>query len=356
MNKLILPFILITIIFIQSKLYSQDEAINFETSVHGYGELHYNYEKVDKKPLKSVLDFHRFVTFIGFTWNDRWSFHSEIELEHNYVKNNVGELELEQAYVNFHFKDWLGFQAGVILPSAGFINEYHEPSLFFGVERPDYHIKIIPTTWFGNGIAFYGRVISFDYKFTIMESLNSDKINETNAIRDARRKGFMADVKNPLFNFRVDYTGFTYGRIGASITYNKATGDTSTNKIFMYEFHGKYQSNNLYAVFEFGNIDYEKYNLQQSRGYYFDIGYNISELLSWDTKIIPFFRYSDYNTAAKTKIGGDSEKRNHYTYWMAGFSIKPIDNVVFKIDYGIRTRELGNEKSKLFNLGVGYLF
>lgn len=349
-------YVVLFLILFQVNSYTQNNFYGLETSVHGYGEMHYNSEKTDNKPVKKILDFHRFVTFIGFSWDDNWSFHSELELEHNYVEEGQGELELEQAYVNFHFKDWLGFQAGVVLPSVGLINEIHEPPLFFGVERPDYNTRIIPTTWAGNGLALYGRINSFDYKLTIMEGLNSDKFSESNAIRDGRRKGFKADAKNPLYNFRVDYLGLKNLKIGASITYNKASGDTSTNKIFIYEFHSRFQTNNFDVVFEYGAIDYEKYNLQRSEGFYFDIGYNISEIIKWETKIIPFFRYSDYNTASKTLSGGNSEKKNHFTYWMFGASIKPVDHVVFKIDYGVRTRELGNEKTKLFNLGVGYMF
>jgi len=343
-------------LLISSVLYSQNDNYKFESSLHGYGELHYNQEKADNKPIKQILDFHRFVTFIGFTWDDNWSFHSEVELEHNYVEGDAGELELEQAYINYHYRDWLGFQFGVILPSVGLINEIHEPPTFFGVERPDYNTRIIPTTWFGNGMAVYGRINSFDYKLTIMEGLNSDKFSESNAIRDGRRKGFKSDAKNPLYNLRVDYLGFMNLKIGGSFTYNKAYGDTSSNKIYLYELHARYQSNTINAAFEYGVINYEKYNLQRSEGYYIDLGYNISEFLNWQTKVIPFVRFSDYNTAAKTRTGGDSEKRNHFTYWMAGISIKPIDNIVFKFDYGIRTRELGNEKVKLLNIGMGYMF
>jgi len=351
-----LRFTLLIMFLFQIILLSQNGVYDFNAVVHGYGELHYNYEKTDKKPLKQILDFHRFVTFIGFSWNEQWSFHSEIELEHNYVEGGDGEIELEQAYVNYHYADWLGFQAGVVLPSVGLINEIHEPPLFFGVERPDYNTRIVPTTWYGNGMAFYGKIYSFDYKLTIMEGLNSDKFSESNGIRDGRRKGFKADAKNPLYNFRVDYLGFPNLKIGGSFTYNKASGDTSTNKIYLYELHGRYQTNNLDVIAEYGNIDYEKYNLKRSTGFYFDIGYNIGSFFNWDTKVIPFIRYSDYNTAAKTKSGGDLEKRNHFTYWMAGLSVKPIDHIVFKLDYGIRKRELGGEKTKLFNLGVGYMF
>lgn len=357
MKKAVILFFIYSFIFIQNISFSQDDD-NFDSkaSIHGYGELHYNQENRENNTAKKILDFHRFITYVGFSWNEKWSFYSELELEHNYVEEDAGALELEQAYINYHYADWFGVQAGVVLPSVGLINEIHEPPLFFGVERPDYNTRIIPTTWYGNGIAFYGRLNSFDYKLTIMEGLNSDKFNESNAIRDGRRKGFKSDAKNPLYNLRIDYLGIPNLKLGGSITYNKAYGDTSSNKIFIYEFHSRYQGNNFDVIFEYGNINYEKYNLKQSTGFYFDFGYNISDILHYDTKIIPFFRYSDYNTAAKTKLGGDSEKLNHFTYWMIGLSIKPVDQIVFKIDYGIRKRELGNEKISLLNLGVGYMF
>lgn len=349
--SIVLGFIFATTVFSQS-----DDFFESKLSFSGYGELHFNQEKSPKGFTSKTLDFHRFVFFVGYSWTEKWSFKSEIELEHNFVQKGEGELELEQAYVNYHHADWFGFQVGVVLPSIGLINEYHEPPLFFGVERTDYHNKIIPTTWFGNGIVFYGNHKDFDYRVAIMEGLNNEKFTESNGIRGGRRKGFRADAKNPLYNFRIDYLGIVGLKLGGSFTYNKASGDTSSNKIDILEIHAQYNHKNFYSVFEYANINYEKGSFRKSTGYYFDIGYDFSSLLQTETIVIPFFRYSNYNTAATTIIGGDSEKKNHYKYWMAGLSIKPISNVVFKMDYGIRTRELGNETTKLFNIGVGYMF
>ncbi len=333
-----------------------DEFFEKKTSIGGYGELHFNHETAPNGIVKQTLDFHRFVLFFGYAWNEKWSFKSEIELEHNFVQGGQGELELEQAYVNYHYADWLGFQIGVILPSIGLINEFHEPPLFFGVERPEYHNKIIPTTWYGNGLSFYGRYSGFDYKLSIMEGLNSEKFSESSAIRGGRRKGFLANAKSLLYNFRVDYYPTTGLKVGGSYTYNKASGDTSSNAINLFEVHASYNQNNLFSVFEYGRIDYEKYNLEQSVGYYFDLGYNVASLLRWETQVIPFIRYTNYNTAFQTKSGGDSEKKNHYKYFMIGVSVKPFDQVVFKADYGKRVRGFGGEETTLFNFGVGYMF
>jgi hypothetical protein len=41
---------------------------------------------------------------------------------------------------------------------------------------------------------------------------------------------------------------------------------------------------------------------------------------------------------------------------MVGLSVKPIPQVVFKLDYGVRENQLTNSEVKLFNLGAGYMF
>ena len=65
----------------------------------GYMDFHYN------KPEFSdgALDFHRFVLLVTHSFSDRIRFVSELEIEHALVEGGEeeGELELEQAYVDF---------------------------------------------------------------------------------------------------------------------------------------------------------------------------------------------------------------------------------------------------------------
>ena len=350
-------FILIAVIAFSGKTFSQNyDFFEPKVTVGGYGELHYNYSKEESGKAKKILDFHRFVLFFGYAWTEKWSFKSELELEHNLVEEGQGELSLEQAYVNFHNADYLGFQAGVLLVSAGLINEYHEPPRFLGVERPDYAKYIIPTTWFGNGAGVYGIYRDFDYKIVVIEGLNSDKFTAGSGIRKGRQEGFKANAGTILFNGRLDFTGFPGLRAGASFTYNNAQGDTTSNKINLAEFHAQYKAHGVYSTFEFGNISYSSGNVSASRGFYAEIGYNVGKLFNVKSKIVPFVRYSDINTAAETISGGSSEMEHHYTKWMAGLSFLPIDQVVFKIDYSRQKRELGSVNTDLFNLGVGYWF
>lgn len=337
--------------------FAQDEFFEPLTTIGGYGELHFNQSTTGDGDPSKTLDFHRFIIFYAHAWTEEWSFKSELELEHNYVKNGQGELELEQAYINYH-TDRMGFQAGVILPSVGFINEYHEPPLFLSVERPEYAKYIIPTTWFGNGIALYGKFASLDWKAVVMEGLNGDDILSKwdQGIRGGRQKGYKSNADKLLYNLRVDYTGLPGIRVGGSFSTTEAIVSKAGNEnigIQLLEAHGKYTKGDVVAVFEWGNILYTNHVAKSSTGYYLDLGYNLGSMFNMESKLIPWVRMTDINPG----VGHTSEEVSHYRKWMVGLTFKPIDKVAFKLDYSVKSFALKEkEEITLFNLGVGYDF
>jgi len=269
-------------------------------------------------------------------------------------------LAIEQANINFRANRFFGFRAGVILNPVGIINEIHEPPTFLSVERPEYSKYIVPTTWYGNGAAIFGKLSGFDYVFSAMEGLNGNGLTTKNiqssGIRKGRQNGFNSDARSILLNGRINYFGFNGIIFGGSFTFNNAISDTKNIQIALSEFHFNVNKYNLVAVGEIANIAYGNSEITNSFGYYFDLGYNLSSLLGFGKSIIPFARYTNYNTASSTKIGGDSKKEFNKTKWMIGLSIKPVDEVVFKVDYAERKVELSNKKTKLLNFGIGYMF
>ena len=164
--------ILTTLILICFALNAQDEFFQPTKSIGGYGELHYNNSAIGDADATKKLDFHRFIIYYAASFTEAWSFFSEVELEHNFVNDGEGELELEQAFVEYRHNKG-GMKAGVILPTAGLINEYHEPPLFLSVERPEYSKYVIPTTWFANGISFnYKPLDGLKLRVALLEDLN----------------------------------------------------------------------------------------------------------------------------------------------------------------------------------------
>jgi len=336
-------------------LVAQDDFFDPGYSIGGYGELHWNRElDKDGETTKNLMDFHRFIIYYGYNWTEKWSFKSEVELEHNFVQDGDGELELEQAYVNYHTDKW-GFQGGVILPTVGLLNEYHEPPLFFSVERPDYSKYIIPTTWFGNGFALYGKVADFNLRLAILEDLEGEGISAS-GIRGARGKGYKTTGYSLVKNLSAVYTGINGLRLGGSLTLNDAPindePDTSIS-VQMFEVNAKYNANNIYAVFEYGQNSFEGNNftspLKTSSGYYLDLGYNIGSMVNCN-KLIPWLRVSNVSTDVDTDSKIADYMRLGLTWW-------PIDNVAFKIDYGTKTIKSDTDNpTTQINLGIGYNF
>ncbi|HET7687025.1 MAG TPA: hypothetical protein VFK46_00185, partial [Candidatus Macondimonas sp.] len=100
-----------------------------------YGELHYNnLENDETGARKDEIDFHRFVVFLGYDFTDRIRLRSEIELEHAIAGDDQnGEIELEQAYLEFDLNDRTQAKGGLFLVPVGILNETHEPPTFYGV-------------------------------------------------------------------------------------------------------------------------------------------------------------------------------------------------------------------------------
>ncbi len=346
---------LLLIVAMGSLTFGQDDFFEPNYTIGGYGELHYNRAQLGEEDATTKMDFHRFIIYYGYNWTENWSFKSEVELEHNFVAEGQGELELEQAFVNYH-SDKLGFQAGVILPSVGLLNEYHEPPLFLSVERPDYSKYVIPTTWFGNGFSLYGSRGSVNWRVAVLEDMDGENIGA--GIRNGRGKGYKTTAYDFVKNFSVNYTGILGLRVAGSYTMNNApieNNPDSTVSFGLGEFNIKYDANNIYAVLEYGNISYENNpdGYTSSGGYYLDLGYNVASLIGIEGKLMPWFRASNYNRGVtNSTINPDK----HYTIQRYGLTYWPISNVVFKCDYGIHKAESSDDANTLVNIGVGYNF
>jgi hypothetical protein len=353
-----------------------EENFTPSASIGGYGELHWNKSfDSDQNITKNTMDFHRFIIYTGYNFTPEWSFKSELEIEHNMIDGDGdydGEVELEQAYVNYH-SDLFGFQAGVILPSVGIINEYHEPPLFVSVERPLYSKYVIPTTWFGNGFAFYGMVSDFKWRVALMEDLDGSSI--ANGIRSARGKGYKTTGYDLVKNFSLSYTGILGLRVGVSATMNDAPVSideegavSSSIGVTLFELNTKYDANNIYAVMEYGAISYDNSNYLvtednpettdidetdeftygNTSGYYIDLGYNIGNLIGLN-KIMPWFRISNVSRDLDNDSKITDLTRFGLTWW-------PTNQIAFKVDYASVKIKSDENPTSEFNLGVGYNF
>jgi Phosphate-selective porin O and P len=121
----------------------------------GYGELYYTDPVKDSS--RAQADLARAVFGIGYEFDSSTVFNSEYEVEHAVSSaHDVGEFEVEQFFVDYQVNDALTVRAGLFLMPFGLLNEYHEPTNFYGVQRNFVETLIIPSTWREGGVNLHG--------------------------------------------------------------------------------------------------------------------------------------------------------------------------------------------------------
>ena len=142
------------------------------TVITSYGELNYN--RPTHRSQDAQADVRRFVLGYQHRFDEKTKVVTELEVEHAVSSaDDPGEVEVEQAYVERQIDPVWSLRAGLFLMPVGLLNENHEPTAFYGVERNFVETAIIPSTWreggvqmvgnFDNGLSLQGGVTtSFD--------------------------------------------------------------------------------------------------------------------------------------------------------------------------------------------------
>ena len=329
--------------------------------IGGYGEIHLNVNE----DANNKVDVHRLVTLLGYNFNDKVRFVSEIEFEH------VKEVYVEQAFLSYSIKDNLNLRAGLILVPMGIVNEYHEPTTFNGVERPGMDKSIIPSTWREIGFGLNGRMdnASLKYQLYLFNGFKSDGLGGSNGIRSGRQKGAEAMWNTTNVSFDLDW----YGVNGLKLGFSGYFGDSNVDEgvdvpgvgISMFGLDARYTKDRfgMRGQYITTSIDgSEEYNTawesdlgSEMNGWYMEASYN---LMASDKseKLDLFARYSNYDThagVAASLTRNDAYNRNVLT---TGLSWHVADGAVFKMDYQIKGDEGSDDNSSVLNFGFGVWF
>jgi hypothetical protein len=106
---------------------------------------------------RAQADLARAVFGIGYAFDERTEFNSEYEVEHAVSSaSDVGEFEVEQFYLDRRLSDAVSVRGGLFLMPFGLLNEHHEPTNFYGVQRNFVETLIIPSTWREGGVNLHG--------------------------------------------------------------------------------------------------------------------------------------------------------------------------------------------------------
>ena len=347
-----------------------------------YGEVHFNQQVDPDVRYNGQLDVHRQVLLFGYKFDQKTSFITEIEIEH------IKEVYLEQAFLNYQAKPWLNVQAGLLLIPMGIVNEYHEPTTFNGVERPVIDNVLVPSTWREIGAGIAGNIPNAGLRYQLylvngpLGYNGSAQLNGGKPIRGARQKGSQVTMTSPDFSGKLTYYGIKgldfglagyFGKTESSLYHNMkkdstaqvAMADSSSIGIAMIGLDFRYQLKKFETRGELilANLsNTDQYNGltgtdlgTNALGYYVEAGYDVSSIFKMKKKLVPFVRYSNFNSHNQVNENQTINKSYSNSILTSGLTWYLNPNFVAKGDFQQIIN--GNDtKSTTVNLGIGYWF
>jgi hypothetical protein len=149
-------------------------------SIGAYGELKYGslQNPAANGQWQNGFDAHRLVLLPTYAITPNIIFNAEIEFEHGGTGFDAddklhGTAEIEQLFVDFKIVDQFNWRApGIDLVPIGYINQHHEPTQFYSVNRPPLYNGLIPSTWKAPASSFFGTITDgVSYQVQISSSL-----------------------------------------------------------------------------------------------------------------------------------------------------------------------------------------
>lgn len=358
-------------------------------SIGGYGEVHYNQAISADKRYNGNIDVHRMVMILEYDFSSKTKLFTELEFEH------VKELYVEQIYLSHTISPYINAVGGLLLIPMGFINEYHEPTTFNGVERPFIDTYIAPTTWREIGFGFNGNILPYSLKYQLylvngFKSYDgSGLINGKNGFRPGRQRGAKSTISSPNFSGRIDYYGVRGLILGLSGYYGKtqstlynginknddaaiARADSSVVGLAMVGADFRYSNSgfDFKGQFYYSSISNAKeYNRFTTRsgvandlgeamlGYYAEVGYNVLHPFAvTNYGLAPFIRYEGYNTHFAVADGTTRNAAYNVNAITTGLTLKLAKGAAVKADMQFVKAENESKFSKFFNAGIGFEF
>ena len=345
-------------------------------SIAGYGEMLYeNFSDQDQAGLPtgrtSQFDFLRTIIYAGYRFDDRFLFNSEIEIEHG------DEVFVEFAYVDYQAHENFGIRGGMLLVPMGLVNEFHEPTVFLGAERPVTEQRIIPSTWRENGGGIYGSVDRVAFRAYVINGLNGSSFSSS-GIRGGRQKGSKAKASSLAFTGRIDVTPTPGVFLGASVyTGGSGQGEIQIDdrqfdvQTTILDVHGQAQIRgfDLRGLYAHANIgDVAELNrvlgatgssgvAEMMQGGYVQFGYDVlSQVAAADgVALIPYVRVEQVDTQATMPEEFERNLSSDITLTTVGVELKPISNIVLKVDHAWVSNGAETAVNQ-FDINLGYAF
>jgi hypothetical protein len=362
------------------------------TVVGGYGQFTMNVDRAGTQgEYDAKASVRRLVLFIAHPITDDIRIYTEFEWENALAcASCTGSAEVEQAFVNWRLAgDLLALRVGLVLVPMGIINEWHEPPVFHGVERPMVDQLIIPSTWRELGVGFVGNYQQrLRYQLYFTTTLNPARLSET-GLANARTLGSMAPAKAFAVTGRAEYEPFLGVIAGASFFLSDVgnNGDYYDSRMRQHDLslpvlgyaldarmrRWGFEARAVWAQFFLPNSGDLIQALHDDgsplfprdatvgtvptrlQGGYVELAYDVLSLAHVSHELYAFLRLEYYDTQAGVPKGYAKNPELDINELTTGLTYRPVPQLAFKTDIQLRDKRLGLDVLQ-YNLGFGYMF
>jgi hypothetical protein len=348
-------------------------------------------------------------------------FNAEIEFEHGGAGFDAddklhGTAEIEQIWIDFKMADAFNWRApGVDLIPIGYINQHHEPTQFYSVNRPELYLGLIPSTWKAGATSIYGNLAD-GLSYQVQTSMSLEDFGDDFGVRTEANTvppfptGYapgidglsgLAFAQAPIGGFaqlnnaiavasKLDYAPtFLPGFAGSTSVYytpnttprgayDQLGNALNSSSLLMFdtefryrvpqtgwEFRGEYvrvmfgSPENLRANNDgdpFNNVGKTMYGTSGEVAYHFPLGTFIGS--QWEA--VPFFRYTYQNLQSAGFAGTDLNSptgAGQQQFFTTGVAVFPSPQVVLKATYQhVKTDDPNAPHTDYVLGGVGFFF
>ena len=337
---------------------------------HGYGEVHYNNPELGTmdQTAPSRADVHRFV--LGWTYDFTPAIRLDAELDYEHAAR---ELELEYAHLDFDVLPALTLRVGSLLMPVGPLNEFHEPPLYYSVERPYVQNYVIPTTWQENGLGLVGRTGAgaIGYRAYAVTGLDATAFSTLGGIRGGRTGSSEALAEDLAAVGRIEVagtTGLTFGASGyfggadhdaaglGDVTVGIAAADARLRRSG-FDLRGVYARVFVNGADSVSAVTGEGVG-EVIQGFYAEAAYDfLRRDLSLERRRSLFFfvRFERFDTNEEMPDGVPRDPAADRRVVTTGAAFMPIEKISLKADFE-HWKDSAEDKVNRFNLGAAFLF
>lgn len=345
------------------------------TVLTSYGEINLN--RSTRHPQDTQADLRRFVLGVQHRFDERTTLVTELEVEHAVASaGDKGEVALEQAYVERQLNPTWALRAGLFLMPVGLLNQNHEPTAYFGVERNHVETAIIPSTWREGGVQFVGAFdngltvnlgLSTGFDLTKWDATSSD--GRDSPLGSVHQEMQLAKARDLALFGAVNWRGVPGLQVGASVFSGGATHGqaAASSRITLWDVHarwtpGRWDLSALYTRATISNAAALNLPLVGNTtlipaafdGSYLQAGYHLWRQGSY--RLTPFVRWERYNTASRyaaLPAGLTPDASAAERAWTLGANLEFVPGLVVKADWQRYARDREQDR---VNLGLGWSF